>query len=38
VKEYEEGKIKIHEYTRKDKEDDRTRHVIEQRANAEPVF
>ena len=38
VKEYEEGKIKIHEYTRKDKEDDRTRHIIEQKANAEPVF
>lgn len=38
VREYEEGKIKIHEYTRKDKEDDRTRHLIEQRANAEPVF
>lgn len=38
VKEYEEGKIKIHEYTRKDKEDDRTRHLIEQKANAEPVF
>lgn len=38
VREYEEGKIKIHEYTRKDKEDDRTRHVIEQKANAEPVF
>ncbi|MCX7830014.1 MAG: DUF1015 family protein [Acidobacteria bacterium] len=38
VREYEEGKIKIHEYTRQDKEDDRTRHVIEQKANAEPVF
>jgi len=38
VREYEEGKIKIHEYTRKDKEDDRTRHLIEQKANAEPVF
>lgn len=38
VKEYEEGKIKIHEYTRKEKEDDRTRHLIEQRGNAEPVF
>jgi uncharacterized protein (DUF1015 family) len=38
VKEYEEGAIKRHEYTRKDKEDDRTRHVAEQAANAEPVF
>jgi len=38
VKEYEEGSIKRHEYTRKDKEDDRTRHVTEQAANAEPVF
>ena len=38
VKEYEDGTIKRHEYTRKDKEDDRTRHVTEQNANAEPVF
>jgi uncharacterized protein (DUF1015 family) len=38
VKEYEEGLIKKHEFTRKDKEDDRTRHVTEQNANAEPVF
>jgi len=38
VKEYEEGAIKRHEYTRQDKEDDRTRHVTEQAANAEPVF
>jgi uncharacterized protein (DUF1015 family) len=38
VKEYEQGAIKRHEYTRKDKEDDRTRHVTEQNANAEPVF
>ncbi|BDU72108.1 DUF1015 domain-containing protein [Mesoterricola silvestris] len=38
VKEYEDGQIKRHEYTRKDKEDDRTRHVTEQGANAEPVF
>ncbi len=38
VKEYEEGLIKRHEFTRKDKEDDRTRHVMEQNANAEPVF
>src|SRR5664279_5089376 len=38
VKEYEEGAIKRHEYTRQDKEDDRTRHVTEQKANAQPVF
>jgi uncharacterized protein (DUF1015 family) len=38
VREYEEGLIKRHEFTRKDKEDDRTRHVSEQNANAEPVF
>jgi len=36
--EYEQGLIKRHEFTRKDKEDDRTRHVAEQNANAEPVF
>jgi len=38
VQEYETGLIKRHEFTRKDKEDDRTRHVTEQAANAEPVF
>jgi len=38
VKEYEENLIKKHELTRKDKEDDRARHVAEQAANAEPVF
>ncbi len=38
VVEYETGAIKRHEFTRKDKEDDRTRHVTEQAANAEPVF
>jgi len=38
VKEYEDGLIKKHELTRQDKEDDRTRHVTEQEANAEPVF
>ena len=36
--EYENGLIKRHEFTRRDKEDDRTRHVREQNANAEPVF
>ena len=38
VAEYEEGLIKRHEFTRKDKEDDRTRHVFVQNANGEPVF
>ncbi len=38
VREYEAGLIKRHEHTRKDKEDDRTRHVTETNANAEPVF
>ena len=38
VKEYENDLIKKHEYTRKDKEDDRTKHVTVQAANAEPVF
>ena len=38
VKEYEQDLIKKHELTRKDKEDDRTRHVTEQNANSEPVF
>jgi uncharacterized protein (DUF1015 family) len=38
VREYEQNLIKKHEFTRRDKEDDRTRHVSEQNANAEPVF
>jgi len=38
VDEYERDLIKKHEFTRKDKEDDRTRHVTECNANAEPVF
>jgi uncharacterized protein (DUF1015 family) len=38
VREYEQGLIKRHEHTRPDKEDDRTRHVTEANANAEPVF
>ena len=38
AREYEDNLIKKHEYTRRDKEDDRTRHVSEQNANAEPVF
>ena len=35
---YAEGKIKKHELTRKDKEDDRMVHVHIQNANIEPVF
>lgn len=38
VKDYDEGLIKKHEFTRPDKEDDRTRHVDEVGANTEPVF
>ena len=36
--EYEAGLIKRHEFTRKNKEDDRTRHTHELNANAGPVF
>lgn len=35
---YMQGRIKKHELTRKDKEDDRMHHVLIQRANIEPVF
>ena len=38
AREYEDNRIRKHEFTRRDKEDDRTRHVSEQNANAEPVF
>ena len=38
VDEYADDRIRKHELTRKDKEDDRTRHVDEQDANGEPVF
>jgi uncharacterized protein (DUF1015 family) len=38
VKEYEQDLIKRHEHTRKDKEDDRTRHITECNAQGEPVF
>ncbi len=38
VDEYETGVIKRHERTRKDKEDDRTRHIVELRAQSGPVF
>ena len=38
VDEYEHDLIKKHEFTRPDKEDDRTRHIDELDANDEPVF
>jgi len=38
VAEYEAGIIRKHERTRRDKEDDRTRHMIELRAQTGPVF
>jgi len=38
VDEYEAGLIKKHEFTRPDKEDDRTRHVNALNANTGPVF
>lgn len=38
VAEYDDGTIVKHEETRPAKEDDRTRHILEQRAHAEPVM
>jgi uncharacterized protein (DUF1015 family) len=38
VDEYERGLIKKHERTRRDKEDDRTRHITALRAQTGPVF
>ncbi len=38
VDDYERDLIRKHEKTRKDKEDDRTRHVLSLNAHAEPVF
>ena len=38
IDEYERGVIKKHEHTRRDKEDDRTRHMIDLRAQTGPVF
>lgn len=38
VNDYDEDRILKHELTRPDKEDDRTRHLIEQQAHAEPVM
>jgi uncharacterized protein (DUF1015 family) len=38
VAEYDNDRIKKHEKTRPDKEDDRTRHILELAAHDEPVF
>ena len=38
VQDYDSDVIKKHERTRKDKEDDRTKHVIELRSHSGPVF
>jgi uncharacterized protein (DUF1015 family) len=38
VDEYERDLIRKHERTRKDKEDDRTRHIVDLRAQTGPVF
>ena len=38
VDEYESDVIKKHERTRRDKEDDRTRHIVELRAQTGVVF
>jgi uncharacterized protein (DUF1015 family) len=38
IEEYESGIIKKHEKTRRDKEDDRTRHVLTLRTHTGPVF
>ena len=38
VAEYDNGLIKKHEKTRKDKEDDRTRHILTLRSQTGPVF
>src|SRR5262245_49037238 len=38
IDEYDRGVIRKHEHTRPDKEDDRTRHLLELRAQTGPVF
>lgn len=38
VDDYERGVVRRHETTRRDKEDDRTRHILALGAQAEPVF
>ena len=35
---YDNGHIKIHEYTRPDKEEDRVKHMVELGAQVGPVF
>ncbi|MBX3354693.1 MAG: DUF1015 domain-containing protein [Phycisphaeraceae bacterium] len=38
VEDYRSGRIRIHEKTRPDKEDDRVRHILTTRTHAEPVL
>jgi len=38
VEDYRSGRIRIHERTRPDKEDDRVRHILATRTHAEPVL
>jgi len=38
AEDYEAGKIKKHEFTRPDKEEDRVRHIMTQKAQCGPVF
>ena len=38
IEDYADNRIRKHEKTRQNKEDDRTRHVLEMNANAGPVF
>ena len=38
VEDYLNGKIKIHEFTRKEKEDERMKHIKKTNANMEPAF
>ncbi len=38
VADYEAGKIKIHEKTRREKEDDRVRHILSLRTHTEPIL
>jgi uncharacterized protein (DUF1015 family) len=38
LEDYDNDSVKKHELTRKDKEDDRTRHIVELRAQTGPVF
>lgn len=38
VRDYAEGLIRLHEKTRREKEDDRTRHTLATKANTGPVF